>query len=133
MRKIFVDSDYVIDYLRGLDYAKSLVEKVIAREVEGYISVVTVFELYVGGLLSTNPNKRFEDVASLLNWFQAVDIDREVMLTAANIHVELRKKGLAIGIQDVLIAATAISLGIELATNNKKHFQIIHGLRLMQR
>ena len=130
MKKIFVDSDYLIDYLRRQAYTKPLIEKIQSRQAEASISVVTVFELYVGALLSNNPGKRFEDVETLLSWFRIVDINKEIMLIAAKINVDLRKKGFMIGIQDVLIAASSISANTPLITNNTKHFQKIEGLKL---
>ena len=130
MKKIFVDSDYLIDYLRRQDYTKPLMEKIQSRQAEASISVVTAFELYVGALLSNNPSKRFEDVETLLSWFRIVDINKEIMLIAAKINVDLRKKGFMIGIQDVLIAASSISANTSLITNNTKHFQKIEGLKL---
>jgi len=131
MRKIFVDSDYVIDYLRGHTYTKALIEKIRSKEFEAYISVTTLFELYVGALLSTNPKKKFEDIETLLNWFQVIDINKAVMFLAAKIHVDLRKRGLMIEIQDTLIAASSISMNMTLLTNNRKHFQNIKGLSLV--
>ena len=89
MKKIFIDSDYLIDYLRGQGYTQELVESIVGKQLEGHISVVTVFELYVGALLSFNPKKRFEDVEDLLSWFQVVDINKELMLIAAKIHVDV--------------------------------------------
>ncbi len=130
MKKIFVDSDYLIDYLRRQAYTKPLIEKIQSRQAEASISVVTVFELYVGALLSNNPSKRFEDVETLLSWFKIVDINKEIMLIAAKINVDLRGRGLMIGIQDVLIAASSISANTSLITNNTKHFQKIEGLKL---
>jgi len=129
MKKIFADSNYIIDYLRGRTYAKELLEKIKIRQFEAYLSVVTLFELYMGALLSTNKDNKFEDIEKLLNWFYVVDINKEIMLTAAKIHVDLRKRGLMVEIQDVLIAASAISLNMPLLTNNKKHFQNIEGLK----
>ena len=130
MKKIFVDSDYLIDYLRRQAYTKPLIEKIQSRQAEASISVVTVLELYVGALLSNNPGKRFEDVETLLSWFRIVDINKEIMLIAAKINVDLRKKGFMIGIQDVLIAASSISANTPLITNNTMHFQKIEGLKL---
>ena len=130
MRKIFVDSSYVIDYLRGKEYTKELVEKIKGKQLEACISVVTLFELYIGALLSINQKNKVEDIATLLSWFQIVDIDKEVMLLAAKIHVDLRKSGITIGIQDILIAASSISMNMALLTNNKKHFEKIRGLHL---
>ena len=91
---------------------------------------MTIFELYIGALLSSNPENKLGDIESLLNWFYIVDIDKAVMLTAAKINAELRKKGLMIELQDILIAASSLSIDMELLTNNKKHFKNITGLRM---
>ena len=130
MRKIFVDSNYIIDYLRGRAYTKDLIEKIKNKELEAYISAATAFELYVGAFLSNNPTKKFEDIESLLSWFQVVDINKEIMLLTAKIHVYLRKRGLSLEIQDIIIAATSVSMNMALLTNNKKHFANIQEIRL---
>ena len=130
MRKIFVDSNYIIDYLRGRAYTKDLIEKIKNKELEAYISATTAFELYVGAFLSSSPIKKFEDIESLLSWFQVVDINKEIMLLTAKIHVDLRKRGLSLEIQDIIIAATSISMNMALLTNNKKHFANIQEIKL---
>lgn len=130
MKKLFIDSNFVIDYLRGIGYTKFLMEKIQTKQLEAYLSVVTLFELYVGALLSNDPKRKFEDIGSLTSWFYVVDITSEIMLIAAKIHVSLRKRGAMIEIQDILIAATALSMNMELITKNKKHFRNIEGLRL---
>lgn len=129
MKKIFVDSNYLVDYLRGKEYTKTFIDNVEDKELEAYISVVTAFELYTGAMLS-DKKEGFEDVEKLLNWFHLVDITKEVMLYAAKIHVDLRKRGLMIEVEDILIAASSISMNMALITNNKKHFQNIKGLHL---
>ena len=84
MKKVLVDSDDVIDYLRELSYTKRLMDRIRQRELAGYLSVVTLFELYVGGLLSANPQKRFEDVEKVLTWFEVVNIDKQAILVPSN-------------------------------------------------
>ena len=130
MRKIFVDSDYLIDYLRGKHYTKELLDKIQGKHFEAYISVITVFELYTGAFLSNNSKKRFEDVETLLAWFNVIDVNKQIMLLASKINVYLRKKGTIIGIQDIIIAASAISVNIPFLTNNKKHFKNIQELEI---
>lgn len=130
MKKIFVDSNYVIDYLRGRNYTKPLIEKISGKEIEAYISAATLFELYVGALLSNNPEKKFEDIEALLGWFQVVDINKEIMHITAKIYVSLRKKGSMIELQDIFIAASSIAMGLPLLTNNKKHFERIANLEV---
>lgn len=130
MEKIFADSDFLIDFLRGKTYTKPLIDKIENKEVEGYISVVTAFELYNGSFLFNDPGKKLNEAENILNWFVVVSLDREIMLRASKINTELILKGEKIQIEDVLIAATAISLNMRLLTNNKRHFSKIRELQL---
>ena len=61
MKRIFVDSNFVIDHLRGRKYTDRLIGEIQDKQVQAYLSVVTVFELHTGALLSENPDKRIED------------------------------------------------------------------------
>jgi len=44
--------------------------------------------------------------------------------------VNLRKKGSIIELQDIFIAASSISMGMPLLTNNRKHFERIENLEI---
>jgi len=50
--------------------------------------------------------------------------------TAGEILANLRKTGQILGIEDVLIAASAITHGLTVVTANVRHFAIIEGLRV---
>ena len=56
--------------------------------------------------------------------------DAPAAAEAACIRVELEARGVAIGPLDLMIAATALSLGATLVTNNTREFSRIEGLRL---
>lgn len=47
---------------------------------------------------------------------------------ASDIYADLRAQGEKIGDADILIAATALSWGFGVATNNERHFRRIQGL-----
>ena len=130
MKKIFVNSNYLIDYLRGKTYSKEVIDSVIKREIEASISVITLFELYSGAFLSSNEDKRLEEIEQLIQWFNIINIDEKIIFTASKIYVSLRKKGKLIDIRDILIAASALSRGLGILTLNKKHFRNIEGLKL---
>jgi tRNA(fMet)-specific endonuclease VapC len=48
---------------------------------------------------------------------------------AGRIEGELAAKGISIAVEDLLIGATALHLGFEVATLNEKHFRVIPGLK----
>jgi tRNA(fMet)-specific endonuclease VapC len=57
--------------------------------------------------------------------------DQTISQTAVDINAMLKQKRKQIGIADLFIAATAISNNLPLATLNRKHFDRIDGLPLL--
>ena len=55
----------------------------------------------------------------------------EVARLAGRIHGEQMGKGISIEFPDLLIGATALHLGFDVATYNVKHFRSIPGLNLV--
>jgi len=53
-KQILYDTTIVIGYLSGNKACKDKIEKVRTGKTVGFISVVTIFELYVGAFLSKN-------------------------------------------------------------------------------
>ena len=59
-----------------------------------------------------------------------VDLSREIAVEGGRIYAELMKKGEEIELNDCLIAATSLSLGIhEIVTRNIDHFNRIENIR----
>jgi len=54
----------------------------------------------------------------------------EAIIKASNIYALLRQRGELIGDADILIAATALTGGLCVVTNNLKHFQRIPELQI---
>ena len=48
MDKILLDSDILIDHLRGYEPARQYLKRFEVGEVEGYLSIITVAELAAG-------------------------------------------------------------------------------------
>lgn len=97
------------------------------------VSVVSVAELLHGAHRADTEERRAGRLAfveSLCNLFPVFDFD----LAAAKIFAEIwsgaARKGITIGISDMIIAATAISRGYSVLTINRKDFESIEGLRL---
>ncbi len=59
-------------------------------------------------------------------------VDEEIALRAGIIDGELRSRGLAIGLADALIAATALVRGDGVATFNGKPFKLVLGLNVLE-
>jgi predicted nucleic acid-binding protein len=96
------------------------------------ISVVTVSELLQGVHRATEKQRPATHalVEGLLTEFEVIPFD----LPAARVHAalasELATKGTPVGNHDLLIAATAISRGLEVLTRDQRSFPRIPGRRL---
>jgi predicted nucleic acid-binding protein len=97
------------------------------------ISVVGIAELLHGAHRADTEERRASRLAFLENLcaiFPVFDYD----MAAAKIYAEIRsstaRKGISVGINDLIIASTAISRGYSVLTINKKDFENIEGLRL---
>jgi len=100
------------------------------REAEGYISVITLFELFSGAMLSSKLKESLEDIRMLREWFEVIPIDEHIAYIASKKFAELKRNGKPIDIRDLLISSCAISRNMELLTQNKKHFENIAELKL---
>ena len=114
---ILVDSDVLIEHLRGNGAARDWLVR--ARHSSGplAISVVTLTEI-AGGMRS--PERR--EVVRLLGSMLRFEVTERVAWQAAALMREYRRSHSGIGLGDYLIAATALTEGTELATMNVHHY-----------
>ncbi len=120
---ILVDSDVLIEHLRGNTAARDWLVR--SRQSAGplAISVVSLTEV-AGGMRS--PERR--EVMRLLGSMQRFEVSQQVAWRAATLMGEYRRSHSGIGLGDYLIAATALTEGLELATLNVRHFPMFPGL-----
>lgn len=69
--------------------------------------------------------------AAMLCRFDVVEMSEATAGCYAAITVELRRKSLLIGANDLWIAAAALAAGFPLVTNNAGHFSRISGLQVV--
>jgi predicted nucleic acid-binding protein len=122
MKQLLVDTDVVIDYLRGLDSARSFF-KSLKGQTALYLSVITLAEIY-SGKETKDPFKARKIEEFLLNFEIAL-----VTPKIAKITGQLRRD-YSRPFADMLIAATAIEYGFGLATRNIKHFKDLPNLEV---
>ena len=63
---------------------------------------------------------------------EVLPFDKSVAKKAVEINIQLKKKRNQIAIPDLFIAATAILHHLPFATLNRKHFERIEGLNIIQ-
>ena len=61
-----------------------------------------------------------------------VQTNMEILRTFGDLKTSLAAKGELVGDADTLIAATALTLGVPVATGNVKHFERFPGLRILK-
>ena len=121
---ILIDSDVLIEHLRGNTDARDWL--VQARRTSGPLamSVISVTEI-AGGMRS--PERR--EVMRLLGSMQRFEVTEQVAWRAATLMREYRRSHSGIGLGDYLIAATALTEGLELATLNVRHYPMFTVLK----
>ena len=125
MKKVLVDTDIIIDFLRTNE---GVFLTLLKLQEQGsftlYISSITVMELFVG--TSSQKPAQFKQLKELISSLRVVPLDTNL----AQFTGELKRgKKWTILTSDLIIASTALWLKAELATRNKKHFAAIPGLK----
>jgi predicted nucleic acid-binding protein len=117
---LLIDTDVIIDYLRGQPDAVTYIES-LANPL--LISTITVAELY-SGVREGDERTKLE---AFLSAFECVPVSEEIAVKGGLYRRDYksRKSGLA----DALIAATAEIRGATLVTLNIKHFPMLSSVK----
>ena len=127
--RYLVDTDWVIDYFHGVERA---VRRLNELSPEGVgLSVIALAELYEGVLYSSNPEGNEQAMRDFLEDVDVVGVDDGVCRTFARERGRLRSAGTLIDDFDLLIGSTALHHSLTLLTNNRRHFERVHGLRIV--
>ena len=126
--KYLLDTNTFIYFFKGLGNVK---ERLLAcQPSEIVLSSVVYYELQVGILKSTSPQKRIAQLAILKNQVSWVDFDEKSAQATAQVRVELERIGKPIGSYDVQIAGMAMANDLILVTHNTGEFGRVSGLKL---
>lgn len=120
---ILIDTDVLIAHLRGVPAAS---DWLVQARTLGPIatSAITIAEI-TGGMRS---NERRE-VWALLSILSVHPVTEPIARRAGEFMRQFRRSHAAIDVSDYLIAATAETHGLALATLNVRHFPMFDGLR----
>lgn len=128
--KYLIDTDWVIDHMKG---ENRVVRKLEALSPDGMaISVVSLAEIYEGVYYSRNP----VESQQLLDEFLAPDlevlnIDQEICKVFGQERGRLRQRKKTISDFDLLIASTSLHYDLILLTNNRRHYEMVEGLKIL--
>lgn len=123
---IVADTDVLIDFLAGRNPAANR----IAAELERgnlVTTVITRFELLSG---ARSPNQE-RLIGQLLDALPSLLLDRQAADRAARVRRRLERRGSPIGMGDSLIAGIVLAYRSSLLTRNRRHFELVDDLELV--
>ena len=121
MKNVVVDSDVIIDHMRGFEPAREVVTKAAGREIIAHISSVTEAELLSGEECKDLRKKNL--VEGTIKLFSKIDVDNKISKKAGEFR---RKYGAPL--LDSIVAATAFHKKAEVWTRNVEHFKKIRDI-----
>ena len=128
-----IDTSVLIEAERG----RVDLDDLLARHGSGEaaLAAITASEMLYGVHRATTPehrNHRKAFLESLLAQFAVIAFDLVAARVHARLGAELAASGLRIGANDLLIAATAIATGAQVATRDERSFPLIPGLSIVR-
>ena len=127
MVKIIVDTSVFVDHIRADKGAlRELLLLQKSKKALLYIPSIVILELW-RGLSMDNLNVQ-KSVERMLLGIRIVDLTKQLARKAG----ELVRNEMVVDSEDAIIAATALYLDAQLATNNRRHFQKIKNLRFFK-
>lgn len=87
-------------------------------------------ELLYGAVKSNQPKRSIDKVERFLEPYTVLPFDKEAASIYASMRRGLEVRGMAIGPNDMVIAATALAYRLTLVTNNTREFMRVSGLRV---
>jgi predicted nucleic acid-binding protein len=118
---ILLDTDVLVDYLRGQSDAVTLVKGCADRIV---LSAVVLAELYAG----VRDDAELKQLDEFLALFPVVSVDATIA-RSAGLYMRDYHKSHALGLADAVIAATADTCRATLKTVNVRHYPMFKGLK----
>ena len=123
-----LDTNTLIYFFKGMGEVEKNLFAHSPRDI--FIPSLVIYELQVGIAKSNNPQKREEQLATLLAQVTVVEFGEREAKASALIRADLEQRGTPIGPIDILIAGSAKAHHLTLVTHNTKEFMRVEGLAL---
>ncbi len=122
---MLIDSDILIDCARGEAKAIAFVEKSI-RDGSAKVSAVSQMEMIVG----CRNKRELNALGGFLARFNLVHLSTSISVKAVELLSRYRSSH-GLMIPDAMIAATALLESEPLVTRNRRHFEFVKDLKMM--
>lgn len=117
MKNTLIDTDILINFLRGREKAKEYLSSVI-DDAMVYCSAITIAEIFAG--MKEHEREKTEELLDSLN---IVDVNREIAEKAGSYRNSIKSQSMEL--DDCIIAASAFVRQAVLATGNGKHYPMM--------
>jgi len=117
MATLLIDTDVIIDYLRGQADAVAYLEALPDTQL---LSAITVAELYAG----VREGVERTTLDNFITAFEIVPVEDAIAIKGGLFRRDYGKSH-GVGLADALIAASAEIRGATLVTLNRKHFPML--------
>jgi tRNA(fMet)-specific endonuclease VapC len=131
---LILDSSVLLAAERRRDSATNLIERLrrALGDTESAISAITVVELTHGiyrARTAADRDRRRTFTEDVFAGLIVHPVSLPIAQLAGRIEGEQAARGVTIAVEDLIIGATALHLGFDVATLNVKHFRLIPGLK----
>ncbi|MFH0874370.1 MAG: PIN domain-containing protein [archaeon] len=121
---ILIDTDIIIDLLRGYEPSKLFFNEIMQNNFDAYISVVSIMELNSG--TSTKSTEEQVRIQKIVDLFKTITINPQIAQLAGFIV-----RDYAFAFPDALIASSFLNSKLNcLVTRNIKHFEKIKNIKI---
>jgi len=120
-KPILVDTDVLVDFLRGYSKAVTFINRHSARII---LSSIVVAELYAG----VKGDAEEAALDSFVSFFPVAPVTSKIA-RAGGLYKQNYGKSHGIGLADAILAATAEAGNAELKTLNVKQYPMLKGLK----
>jgi tRNA(fMet)-specific endonuclease VapC len=129
---IMLDADVLIQGEKGSFDLKSWLAGQPNEQFE--VAAITVAELWHGVERATTPHRqrRLQYLQAMLAVLPVVPYTEQTAYEHARIWAELEAAGKMAGYYDLIVAATALERGSQVATFNRRHFDPVPGLTVVE-
>lgn len=122
-----LDTDILSAMMRKNPLVRTKAQSYLAQHDRFTFSIITRYEI-LRGLKARQAHKQTTLFERFCAQSAVLQITDEIIVVASDIYADLYRRGELIGDADILIAASALTNGFGVVTNNESHFRQVRDL-----
>ncbi len=130
LEQALLDTDVLSAIMRKNPPATERARSYLEVHRQFTFSVITRYEV-LRGLLARGAAKQLDAFDQLCVRSRVLPLTDPMIVQAAAVYADLHRRGELISDADILIAATAMTHGLAVVTNNVAHFRRVRGLQVV--